>query len=920
MERSYTALQCAVDIFIVLITATEKWGSMHRRVGIRIVALLGVILGASVLDRGTPGLGSVPLVRADAVTSVTVHYVRFAADYGPMDTTNGWNLWMWPYQPVAGAGAAYAFTSTDSFGEVAHVAIPGANTKVGIIVRQGDFKSKDTPDDRFVDTPSGSAEVWVVQGDPTIYYSLAAAETAKSEAAKSKPVHAFLDSPTGVSMKFTNPVDLTTTKPSDFSVKDTITGATIPVTGLADLSGQNPTHSDLLTITLGSAPDVTHRLSITYGSYTALSVYPRLVLNDPQYTYTGSDLGNVYAPTGTSFRLWAPLASAVSLVVYKDLQGNLQTDTPMVRSDHGTWTAAVNGDLKNMVYYYRATNFGTTEPGMDPYAYNAPANGSLANDTVDPSAQGFLSQIVDLSSTNPAGWSSDTYRATKQPEDASLWEVHVRDFSINPNSGMTHRGTYLAFTETGTKNPSGTPTGVDHIKALGVSHVELLPTQRCASIDELTAGQTTLAANGDYQHYNWCYDPLQYNVLNGAYATDPNGPARIGEYKQMVMALHKRGLGVVQDVVYNHTANTAVFDNIVPNYYYRQDYSGTVEKASCCPDLAAERPMVRKLILDSVAYLATQYHLDGFRFDLMSLLGTGTVKAISQELHKLNPHVVILGEPWDLGATLTNDQQLTEGGQRGLKVAVFNDQIRNAIQGSPFDRTVKGYATGDPTQAGAIKIGIAGETHYRAGPSGFADSPQEVINYASVHDNLTIWDHIQAADPAADDATKIKMDELAQGIVFTAQGIPFMAGGDEMLRTKGGNDNSYQAGDAVNMLDWSRLDTYKSVAAYYANLLHLRNTHPAFRLPTAGMIQNHLIFMDSPQSTVEYKLTGHANKDSWSTIVVALNPNPSAVKVKLPKGSWNLVATQGTIGTKTLGHRTGNVSVPGYTMDVLYQK
>ncbi len=893
---------------------------MHRRVGIRTFVLLGMIVGANVLGRGTQGLGSIPLVRADAITSVTVHYVRFAADYGPMDTTNGWNLWMWPNKPVSGAGAAYSFSSTDSFGEVAHVEVPGANTQVGIIVRLGEWKDKDTANDRFIATPSGSAEVWIVQGDPVIYYSAAEADTARAEGAKSKPEHAFLDTLTGIAIKFTHPIDIATARPADFTVTDSVSGTTIPVTALADLSGANGARSDLLTITLSTEPDVTHRLTVAYDSNPALPVYPRLVLNDPKYMYSGTDLGNVYTPSKTGFRLWAPLATSVHLLIYKDPQGDLQSDTAMVKSDHGTWVASIDGNLNGMEYYYRVTNFGTTAPGMDPYAYNAPPNGSLATTTIDPTAQGFLSQIVDLASTDPGGWSSDTYRTTRQPEDASLYEVHVRDFSINPNSGMKHRGTYLAFTETGTKTAAGTPTGVDHIKALGVSHVELLPTQRCASIDELTAGGTGLVPSGDYKRYNWCYDPLQYNVLNGAYATDPSGPGRITEYKQMVMALHKRGLGVVQDVVYNHTANTTVFDNIVPNYYYRQDYSGTLETASCCPDLAAERPMVRKMILDSLAYLTRQYHLDGFRFDLMSLLGTGTTTAISKELHGLNPHVVILGEPWDLGATLNNDQQLTEGAQRGLKVAVFNDQIRNGIQGSPFDRTVKGYATGDPSKAVAIQVGVVAETHYNTGLSGFAGSPDEVINYASVHDNLTIWDHIVAADSTASEGDKIKMDELAQAIVFTAQGIPFMAGGDEMLRTKGGNDNSYQAGDAVNMLDWSRLDTYKSVNSYYVGLIRLRNTHPAFRMPTAGMIQNRLNFISAPKSTVAYELTNHANKDTWRKIVVSYNPNPTPVKVNLPKGNWNLVGTMGKVGTRTLGHATRRVSVPAYSMDVLYQK
>lgn len=861
---------------------------------VRAATLLTVVLGATLVGRGQPA-GA-----ADA-TTVIVHYHRFAADYA------GWNLWLWPNKPTAAGGAAYTFDGTDSFGEVAHAQVPCACTEVGIIVRLNEWQDKDVGQDRFIETPNGHAEVWVIQGDPTIYYSAAEAQTALAEASKIKPAAAFLDGVTMAAVTFNHALDVSTVKASDFTVTDVETGTPIAVTAVSAANAAATGRTDLVQLTLASAPDVRHRLKVAYQTYLPIDLKPRLVLNDPKYVYAGDDLGAVYSSAGTSFRVWAPLATSVALVLTPAGTAS-PTVTPMQPAENGTWTVKVTGDLKNAAYLYRITNFGNTSDVVDPYARNITVNGKAG-------------MVVDLAATDPPGWSSDQYRNTAHQTDATIYEVHVRDFSIDPNSGMQHRGKYLAFTEHGTHTPSGVPTGIDSVKALGVSHIELLPIQGCATLDEIKGGSTDLAPE-DPTRYNWCYDPRNYNVPNGAYATDPNGTARITEVKQMVQAIHGTGMGVIQDVVYPHTYATSVFDPIVPGYFYRTDNSGNLlARTGVGNEVAAERPMVRKFILDSVKYWAQQYHMDGFRFDQMAYLGKDTVTAIAKELRSINPHAIMLGEPWasDLGLP-GSDVAFTQGQQKNMHVGMFNDNYRDGLTGNVFDPKVPGYATGNPQLIVPVWRGAVGNIRYSFSLSGFASQPDEVINYVSVHDGYTLWDHVAASQPSASEADRIKMDQLAQAAVFTAQGVAYMEGGAEFLRTKGGNGNSYQAGDAVNMLDWIRKGTYPQVYQYYANLIHLRNAHPAFRMTKASDITKHLtVLANTPRNTAVFQLKGHANKDKWKNILVIYNPNSGSVKLKIPKGTWTIVATTGKVGEKSLGHAKGTVNVPALTAMILHQ-
>lgn len=878
---------------------------MHPWLRICIVVVVGIVMLPVAVGARSPGAWSgaeASPLRA-ATTEVIVHYHRFDGDY------TDWNLWLWPFKPNNEAGASYPFTARDDYGVVADAQVPGSNTQVGIIVRLGDWKAKDVQQDRFVDTPSGKAEVWLIQGDPTIYTSLAAAQAAVAEAAKPKLVNAYLDDATSAYVQLTRPITLApgtngvtvtdTTQKQDLALASVGNGKVLRAVN-------NPNAqvaTDLVKVTLAGPADVTHAIQISFPGVGSVPLIPRLVLNDPKYYYGGDDMGAVYSRSSTSFRVWAPTASAVRLLVYKNEGGDVYRSLAMDRSDGGTWLAKVSGNLDRMFYVYQVTTHGDTQTAVDPYARGISVNGAWG-------------MIVDLARTNPSGWSADRYIPTRRPTDAVIYEVHVRDFSIDARSGMRHRGKFLAFTERGTKGPGGVPTGVDSIKQLGVTHVEIMPSFEFASVDE---------TRSDVQ-YNWGYDPQDYNVPEGAYATNIHGTARITQFKQMVQALHRRGLAVIMDVVYPHTAKTGAsdFDKIVPQYYYRTDYSGHYTNGSGVGDeVAAERPMVRKFILDSVKYWMRQYHVDGYRFDQLYLLGKETTTQISRALHAINPHTVLLGEPWgSADSGIIGDQQLTKGVQKGLRVGVFNDELRDWLDGSVFDRKAQGFATGKPSALGkntALAMrSISGNIAYSSAVSGFSQLPEETINYVTSHDNMTLWDKITASNPAASEADRIKMDELAQAVVMTSQGVPFMQGGEEMLRTKKGNDNSYNAGDEINQFYWARKAQYRSVFAYYGGLIHLRDRHPAFRMNAPQDIKDHLKFYGTPNNTFAFELVNHANGDRWNNITVIYNPNSSATNVPLPGGAWHIVAQGSRIGEKTLGHATGAAAVPPLSMMVLY--
>ncbi|HLO02722.1 MAG TPA: type I pullulanase, partial [Symbiobacteriaceae bacterium] len=614
-------------------------------------------------------------------------------------------------------------------------------------------------------------------------------------------------------------------------------------------------------ITLAQDADVSKEYTLQHESLAAAPIQKRGVLNDPAFIYTGNDMGAVWTAAATTFRLWAPTVSGVEVLIYSGPEGGSPTQTlPMTAAEGGTWFAKATGNLEGQYYTYRIKTGTESKEVVDPYAIGAGVNGNRG-------------LIVNLTATNPAGWESTERPPFKNPTDAILYEMHVRDLTTHPSSGAQQKGKFLGLVEAGTKGPSGVATGLDHVKELGITHIHLLPSFDYASVDEKKSDQ-----------FNWGYDPKNFNVPEGSYATDPNGGARIKEFKQMVQSFHQNGIRVVMDVVYNHTsAGASPFEAIAPTYYYRYDATGKLSNGSGTGnETASERPMMRKYIVDSVKYWATAYKVDGFRFDLMALHDIETMKQVRAALDAIDPSILIYGEPWTGGSTpLPESERLVKGNQKNLGIAVFNDNIRNAIKGDN-DGVVKGFATGAGGQDSGVMRGVVGGIDFDDRIGDFTAQPSESINYVSAHDNLTLWDKIAKSNAQDSEADRIKMDLFAQAIVFTSQGIPFMQGGEEMLRTKGGNHNSYNAPDAVNQLDWNRKAQYAEAFNYYKGLIAVRKAHPSFRLMTADQVKKALTFLDAPMGAVAFRLDGSVAGDNWKQIVVIYNPQRQAITVDLP--------------------------------------
>lgn len=613
--------------------------------------------------------------------------------------------------------------------------------------------------------------------------------------------------------------------------------------------------------------------------------------------YEGDDLGYRYGPSATKFRLWAPDAEAVSVHLYDSPEGGEPEPHLMAPDIGGTWVTRVPGDLRGRYYLFLLTRKGETREVMDPYAVAAGVDGHRA-------------MVVNLRETDPPNWESHPRPLLTQPTDAVLYEIHVRDLTMHPESGVRQKGKFLGFAERGTRGPEGVKTGLDHLVELGVTHVHLLPIADFATVDERNP-----------EEYNWGYDPQNYNLPEGSYATDPNGTARIWEFKQLVKSLHEAGLLVVMDVVYNHTyLGMSPFEAIAPEYFFRYDADGTLSNGSGTGnETASERPMVRKYIVDSVSFWAREYRVDGFRFDLMALHDMETMRAVREALDRIDPSIIIYGEPWTGGPSpLDPARRLTRGNQRGMGIAIFNDHFRSAIKGDN-DGWSRGFATGDGADHLAIMRGVTGSIQFGPDLVDFALHPAESVNYVSSHDNLTLWDKLLRSNPEATEEVRVRMDLLCQAIVLTSQGIPFLHGGEELLRTKGGHHNSYKAGDEVNRLDWNQKADYPGVFEYYRSLIALRKAHPAFRLPTADLVRKHLTFLDSvPKPAVGFLLGDHAGGDLWRKILVVYNPSRHPMTLPLPPGTWEVAARGLRIG-ENLGFCTERAAVPPLSMLILFQ-
>ncbi|MCX8130519.1 MAG: type I pullulanase [Clostridia bacterium] len=939
-----------------------------------------------------------PVFSESNTVSVTIHYHRLDGNY------DNWNIWGW----IPGAeGSRFNFTSEDSYGRVASYTLENTpnETRVGFIIRLGEWEARDTDGDRFAQIKDGKVEVWLLQGESGVYFSEEEARAAiipKLTGATMSSINKILvrtnipfelsgHGDEGITIKSDDDVigisgvrnpNAQALETAGYETQDnTVHFALVP--GSRDVPSLDPNGGSLvyvagtmngwnssgaegwkmdwnpdkkyyeLTKTLGtdinfgdefkfinivngnpnwmsgnnirlinqnitSVAEVTtsenlplnRRYSVIVDGYQGEStvILSGNVLSskefDELFYYSGDDLGYTYSKEKTSFRVWAPLAEKVILMVYKD--GDTASADPgmpyeMQKDVKGTWTASLEGDQNGIFYTYKVTNYGVEAEAGDPYAKAAGVNGDR-------------SAVVDLASINPDNWDMDKKPEFKSREDAIIYELHIRDLAMDADSGIVNKGKYIQFKEEGTKGPGGISTGIDHIKELGVSHVHILPSFDYASIDEKHLEQN---------NFNFGYDPENFNVPEGSYSTDPYKPeVRIKEYKEMVQAFHKNGLRMVIDVVYNHTNDGSLdkFRRIVPGYYYRMREDGTYYNGSGTGnETASERAMVRKYIVDSVKYWINEYHVDGLRFDLMGIHDMETMKAVRAEADKIDPSIIIYGEGWDMG-NLPREQRTIQPYAKDMpEIVYFNDNIRDNLKGPYNNSTAHGFVDGQQYYDLEVMEGVAGSIAYNDIVKDYNGAPGQSVNYVSCHDNMTLWDKISAANPGISEAERQKMHNLANTIVMTSQGIPFLHSGVEFFRTKQGVYDSFVSPDSINAMDWSEKAAHLDSVEFYKGLIALRKEHPAFRMATSDMIRKHLTFIPSQNNSVAYVIKDNANKDSWKNILVAYNANTTAVQIDIPKARWNVVVKGNKAGTGTIRtEKCSKLSIEPLSAVVMY--
>lgn len=573
-----------------------------------------------------------------------------------------------------------------------------------------------------------------------------------------------------------------------------------------------------------------------------------------EFVNTDKQLGITYSPEETIFRVWSPIKDQITLLIYSHQYGLDRESYPMYKGDDGVHEAIIQGDLKG--HYYTYLIDGNIEV-TDPY--------SIAS-----SLNSIRSAIVDLKETNPVGWENHTIPYNKRNCDAIVYEVHVKDFTISETSGVVNRGKYLGFVEKETKY-NQLSTGLSHLKELGVTHIHIMPVYDFLTVRE--DEKLFMSKN----NYNWGYDPELYNVPEGSYASFPEDPlSRIKDLKTMIMQLHEEGFKVILDVVYNHTyrSQDSNFNMIMPNYYYRNNEDGSFSNGSGCGnELASERPMVRKFIIDSLLYWVNEYKVDGFRFDLMALIDIDTIEEAIEKMRKIKPDIFIYGEPWAGGITSLSDTKTTTKGTQGkMSFALFNDNFRDALKGNN-DGNTKGFTQGNLAFKMATETGIAGSIYYDDGHIGFASNPRETINYLNSHDNLILADKIRATFPSIDQAGLERLNKFALSILFTSQGIPFIHAGNEFLRSKNMVHNSYNSDLSINAIDWSLKEKNLEFFNYFKELVELRMTYKAFRMTSVEAIKNRLKFIKNTGlcSLIAYTLEVEENN---KYLLVVHNGNP----------------------------------------------
>lgn len=658
------------------------------------------------------------------------------------------------------------------------------------------------------------------------------------------------------------------------------------------------------------AADVSAAEKKTVTDYQAYSA------NLDKSAYSGNDLGASYSKKATTFKVWSPNAASVRVNIFEHGSdnegdaGSIMSRAMSLDKTTGVWSVTINGDLLNKYYTYSVTHGKTTKETADVYAKACGVNGQR-------------SMVVDLSTTNPDGWENDKHVLVQNQTDASVWEISVADFSSSESSGVSeaNRGKYLAFTEEGTTVngvQGASSTCVDYLKKLGVKYVQIMPFYDFGSVDE---------SKNIMDQYNWGYDPVNYNCPEGSYSTNPKkGEVRIKECKQMIQALHNAGIGVIMDVVYNHTyTSDSWFQRTVPNYYYRMNNDGTFSNGSgCSNDTASEHLMFRKYMIDSVTYWASEYHIDGFRFDLMGLHDVTTMNSIRTALDNLyadgsGSRILMYGEAWDMATNC--DEGTVMASQKNLKqlsdrIGAFDDTIRDAIKGSTGG--TDGAFVQDGSRRANLKTGIAGQSDTT---TGWANVPSQCVTYASCHDNLCLYDKLVGSVYGADGKYRkryedlVAMNKLSAAIVITSQGIPFSLGGEEFCRSKDGDENSYASSRKENMLDWENVDLYSDVIEYYRGLYKIRDAFAAFSDSTAATANSLTYLSDVPKGVMGYTIN-NTESGKWSQMCVIFNGSDSAQNVTA-KGDWVVLADNKTAGLRNIKNVTNSVKVEAHSAVIM---
>lgn len=820
------------------------------------------------------------------------------------------------------AGGTYPYVEADEFGAVYHAGFLDYENESVVKLSMSVDGTTDTKYIRNVDiskAKDGVLDVYTVQGNPEVWYS-------EAEADKTPIIVSagFEDTTKKILFKASKAVD--TSDPQGEGAYYKVTdedGNSYPIQKAWSESGSTVTDAYII---MDEALDASKTYYLEREGYKGCKVEISGAFSseafEETYTYTGNDLGQTYTDDKTILRVWAPTATEVMLNLYDAGEGDcLNGSYPMTKDVQGTWVYELEGDQHGVYYTYSVTVDGETNETVDPYAKAVGVNGNRG-------------MIIDLDSTDPEGWENDKHVTVENNTDAVIYEIHVRDTTIDESSGVENKGKYIGLTEKGTTTESGVKTALDHIVELGVTHVQIMPMYDYATVDE-----TKLDSN----QYNWGYDPKNYNVPEGSYSTDPyNGEVRVEEAKEMVQAFHDEGIGVIMDVVYNHmySAQGSCLDNTVPDYYFRMDGDKYTNGSGCGNETATERSMVQKYIVDSCVYWVTEYHVDGFRFDLMGCIDQETMLAVRAALDEIDPNIIILGEGWTGGTSglSANEQTNKRVTYKVPGVAAFSDDIRDAIKGSVFDSYDAGFISGKDGQEIGIQYGVVAAVEhsginysaYEKTTGSWAGDPGQCITYSSCHDNLTLWDKIYYSAPDATEDEKLSMNKLSAAIIYTAQGVPFMLSGEEMLRSKpiegetgSYSHNSYNLNDYTNSIKWDTLDDEATadMYEYYKGLIAFRKAHPALRMTTTEDIEANLTFMDVEQkNVVAYTIANSPNEEKAKNILVVYNGNEEAVDITIPEGKWNVYINGEKAGTDVIETVEGTANVAGISAVVLVQE